>query len=79
LRTPQHQEYVSPKTLSAKSVHPQLSSCAEREAAFDELNGAFDRHLTTDGQQQVKMVRHNHEFVQTKFSLRAIFAKHRDK
>jgi hypothetical protein len=47
----------------------KLVSSSESEATFDKLHGAFYGRLPTNGEQKVKVIRHDDELVQAIFSL----------
>ena len=49
---------------------------AKGKPAFHELNGTFDRHPAFDGEQKMKMIGHDHEFMEPKFVLGAIVVEH---
>ncbi len=79
------------KGLSVKNAHfgeaflpnwcsePKFSSCPKREPSLDELQGALDGQVAFDCQQQMKMVGHDHEFMQAKFPLLAIVVQNAEK
>jgi hypothetical protein len=50
----------------------QLLSRPKRETAFHKLNGTFDRHARTDGDEEVEMIWHHHEGVESELSSGAI-------
>src|SRR6266446_7761962 len=62
------------KTLLPKwGFHAQFLAGAERESALDELDRFLNADFTSHGQEQMKVVRHDHEFMQSELSLCAIF------
>jgi len=58
--------------LPDRRTEAQFFACAMSEAAFDELDGALDADVTVYGQQQVHVIWHDDEFVQSEFALLAI-------
>jgi hypothetical protein len=59
--------------LPNRGRHPQFFPGPEGESALDELHGALDGHFTFNREQEMKVVRHDHENVQLEFVLCAIF------
>jgi len=53
-------------------VESQFFSGAKREAAFGELDGTLDADVAVYGQQQVNVIGHDDEFVQSEFTLLTI-------
>ena len=65
---------VSPRL--GKAALPDFSQIlafplqAIREPAFDELHGFFNRHISLNRQENMRMIGHDHEIVQKEFPLR---------
>src|ERR1035438_10405547 len=59
----------------AKSEFPSRS---KRKATLDQLNRLFYRHIRSDRDQHMKVVRHDHKFVKEVFSLLPVVIKNVD-
>jgi hypothetical protein len=55
--------------------HREFFPCPKGKPALDELDGSLNSGNAIDGEQQVEMVRHDYEIVQSKFVLSAIVVK----
>lgn len=61
--------------LPERSSYSQFLSSPKCKSTFDELNCTLDADFASDSEQQMEVVRHNHEFMQPELSLRTIFVK----
>lgn len=59
--------------LPERSGHPKFPPCTKRESALDKLHRPFDRHPAFDREDDVEMVGHDYEFVETELVLSAVF------
>ena len=65
--------------LPDQRLEPQLLLRAEGESALDELTGFFQSNVFRRREDQVEVVRHDHEFVQEKTAFPAIVLKNVEK
>jgi hypothetical protein len=63
---------VGKALLPDEKLETQFLLGAKRKSAFDELNGLFQRNIFRGPDDQMEVVRHDHEFVQKKAAFPAI-------
>jgi len=63
---------VGEASLPDSKAFIQLFFHAVRKTTFDELQGLFQRNVCSGRNEQVKVIRHDHKFMQQKPFLRAI-------
>ncbi len=61
--------------LPDRRHEPKFASGSKRESSLNELHSPLDCHIAVDRQQNVEMIGHDDEFMETKFSLRTIVAE----
>ena len=62
--------------LPNRGAEPKFLSRPECEATLDELHSPLNRQLAFNGEQDMEVIGHYHEFVQPEFSLGAILVQH---
>jgi len=60
-------------------LETEISPGAERKSALNVLDRFLQRDVRRRSEQEMKMIRHNHKFVQEKSALRTIFIEHIEK
>jgi hypothetical protein len=67
--------YFGEAFLPERRSYSKFFAGAKRKSSLDELDRAFNGHVASDSEQQMKVVGHDHKFMQHEFSLRAVFVE----